>query len=230
MSKSNKNRNLEYHEKVERIPFHSAITGVMSGGSGSFNIAPATFGRLNTVADTYALYRFSDLRFRMRPMATRSTLQSAAYLPGAVDTVPSTPNANAEALESVVLGATEVVPTEWAVVKNRDLMSYLPWYKTIVGSPDPIIEIQGAIFLNGTGTDAYAVEVRGICDFKSPINTASTPMLARQALIRKERERLLYLLTSGSTATSGVASVSPTVVRDQLPQSSLGAAQIAQTK
>ncbi len=87
------------------------------------------------------------------------------------------------------------------------LAGYQPWYKTVVGTPDPSAEVQGTIYINGTSTDSYSLELRGVYEFKNPVNAGSTPALIREALLRRERERLMSILDP--CAESSVAKTFP---------------------
>ncbi len=183
------------HNKVERVPFHYYTSITLSSGAGSMNLQPSSFPRLGIVADTYALYRFTEVAYRIRDGAGTSD-QVVSYLPGAVDTPPAANAANSEALNSVILGVGETVPSDWARLKWLDLKGYLPWYKTVVGTPDPIDEIQGAFFATGTGAETVKVEFRGVCEFITPVNNGSTPQSRLQAIYARERDRMLRLFAT----------------------------------
>ncbi len=208
------------HEKPVKVPFHYIKAYTLSGGATSENVAPASFPRLGTIADGYALYRFTELKYRIVPDSTITARQTACYIPGAVDTPPSSSSQASEILEAVCLGTRQTTPSDWGKCQPRDLTSYLPWYKTVVGSPDPIVEIQGALFMVGTGTEQVVVEYRGICEFKNPIDTASTPQLRQEKLLAMERERLLRILASGGP-TSSTAQVGLNSARGSVPSSAL---------
>ncbi len=194
--------------KIERVPFHFFTSITLSAGAGSANLAPATFPRLAILADTYALYRFVSLNYRIRD-GNGTSDQVVSYLPGAVDTPPALNAANSEALNSVILGVGETVPSDWARLKWADLKGYLEWYKTVVGTPDPVDEVQGAIYATGTGSETVKIEFRGVCEFCTPINSGSTPAMRRERMVMRERERLLALL-SQAPATHGNLAQSPT--------------------
>ncbi len=53
--------------KVESYPFHFTQAVNLAVGVGSVSLAPASFTRLLSIADNYALYRFVELRFRLHP-------------------------------------------------------------------------------------------------------------------------------------------------------------------
>jgi len=190
------------HDRVRDEVFRYVAQVTQTAGAASLNIAPGSFPRLNSIADSYSLYRFKELRYRILPNTTISGLQSASYLPGAVDTPPSTTTTINEIVSTTVLGQRQTNPSDWVVLRAGDLSGYLSWYKTVIGTPDPIDEVQGAIYIVGNGVEVCTLEIRGVCSFKNQVATANTPML-REVLLRKERERLLYILSSSSKTETG---------------------------
>ncbi len=54
------------------------------------------------------------------------------------------------------------------------LRGQFEWYKSVPDSGDPETETQGTIFWVGTGTDLRNTEVRGIVEFKNPVEAGVT--------------------------------------------------------
>lgn len=184
-----------------QIPFHSfEDAAALVAGASTITVFPGSFTRVNAVADTYALYRVVDLRYRLIPNSTITSAQTASFLPGITDTVPTSKVNNMEALNACVLAVRQTCPTEWVVLNKKDLQGYQPWYKTVVGTPDTAVEIVGNIYVIGTGTETYSMEIRGIFEFKNPVNPSSTPMLVKQKQLLKEKERILKILSTSDTA------------------------------
>ncbi len=188
--------------KIDRVQWSGFYAATqLASGAGTVVCNPAGLSiHLATLADTYELYRIKELEFRLHPNSTRTAAQVAAYYPGVVDTPPSTAGTIAENLNRVVLGSTSTVPTNWCKVDPPALQGYLPWYKTIAGTLDSSEEIQGYIFLVGTGTEVYSLELRGICEFKNPVATGNTPQVRAALKRQQDKQRVLELLTDLSIA------------------------------
>ncbi len=208
--------------KVLRQPFHFYSSFGLTSGAASINISPATFPRVLTIADGFALYRCVELEFRLVPNGNTDS-EVAGYIPGGVDTPPTTVLQVSEILNSVVLSADATKPSQWAKLRWNQLRGYMEWYKTIVGTLDPTEEIQGAIFVAGFPASAGPVwlEFRGVFEFKNPVPTASTPMM-REAFLVKEKQRLLKLLSYSPPTKDDEAPASPPV-NPLLPSSSITA-------
>lgn len=188
-----KSLNSQQHDRVEVIVFHELIRTTLTAGGGGATLVPTQFNTPLTVSDGFALYRFSRLEFRLIPEGTRTQAISAGYYPGTVDTVPANSSQVAVVLSSCVLGSAQTTPTEWVKLGASDLRGYIPWYKTKVGTPADQFEIQGNVYVAGSGTDPYCLEVRGICEFKNQLSVSQTPMV-RDRLGKDDRDRLLALL------------------------------------
>ncbi len=168
---------IERHDRVRRIGFHYVVASSLSSGSGGATLIPSQFPQLDVIADSFALYRFADLKIRLLPNATRTGLQSAGYYPGQTDVPPANGVLASVPLSAVCLGATQTTPTEWCPIDKLDLQGYLPWYKTKVGTPAQEFETQGTVYVAGANAEGFALEMRGVIEFKNPVNTTSTPML-----------------------------------------------------
>jgi predicted secreted protein len=181
------------HDRIEKVVFHDAIATSLTSGAGSVTINPTQFNTLNSVCESFALYKFSRIEFRLHPTGTRTHAQAAGYYPGTVDTAPTSDVAIMRNLSSVALGTSTTVPTEWVRLNSEDLKGYIPWYKTKVGTPANEFETQGNIYLYGIASELYYLEIRGVCEFKNQVDIAQTPALAPS-----DRVRLMALLGSSS--------------------------------
>jgi hypothetical protein len=178
------------------IPF----SVVFSQSAATSNIiSPALTSRLAAIADDYEEYRFTELRFRLIPGA--SNTPAACFLPGITDTPPTTTATIMQCIESVMLGSTSTTPTQWCVVPRALLAGMHTWYKTIPGTPADAEELQGGIFLFASA--ATNLEIRGVCEFAAAAAAGNTPLDRALAVRRREKQRLMTLLSSTDTALSG---------------------------
>jgi hypothetical protein len=173
-------------------------------------IAGQSFSNIAAVADSYALYRYVRLRFRLHPSlapgAVNSDPCSAAYITGIVDNPPTTHVIMMNTLPSVFVGPMQREPSHWVTVSSEDLHGYTQWYKTIVGSPDPSTEIQGSIvILTDTSAGAFRVEVEGTVQFQELLNTSVTSAERQARMNMIERERILSILALPPTTVGGTA-------------------------
>ena len=179
------------------MPFRSFIATALSGGVSTIPVSPNSnlCTRLLALADNYAQYRFLDLKYRMFRVSGATSVQAAAFISGVTDTGPSSILTGVETGNATILGAIQTVPSDWVNVPRSILAGQLPYYKTVVGSPDAIDEIQGNLYLLGTGTENVHVEVRGTIEFKQPVDAANTPSLEVRArrILEKEKARLQRL-------------------------------------
>jgi hypothetical protein len=171
----------------------------LTAGVATVTMAPSTFIEAAAVSDVFELYRITKLRYRLYRHATLGATATAVYIAGVVDNPPSTAADASVSPYAAVITPIMTQPSEWKSISKRDLASYSTWYKTVAGSPDPSLEEQGKIYLAGTTTDAFTMEVEIVYQFKSPCTTSATPA-ERGALERlRERERLLKILSSSPT-------------------------------
>ncbi len=174
-----------------RIPFHVFQNAALVSGANNFTLNPvALSGRLSTEADAWALFRVVALRFRLHPISNTNAAQAAGFLGGVSDTNPTTIAQISELVSSCILTANNTHPTEWVVVPQQDLAGPLPWYKTIAGASVYEESFPGVLYIAGSTTNAFGLEVRGIYEFRQAVAAANTPaaLQARQ-LLRLERER-----------------------------------------
>ncbi len=173
------------------VPFHYLLQTSLVAGTSAFVVGPngTVSPRLNSEADAWAHYRIRDFRFRLHPDPTAVDVNSVAagFVGGIQDTAPATIAAISELLPSVFLSGGTTVPTEWVRVSAEELRGPLPWYKSVPGNADLTEENPGQICVAGTGTQPYAIEMRGVFEFKTAVATANSP----EELMLKEKLRQL---------------------------------------
>jgi hypothetical protein len=188
-------------------PVTMAFAGTQSfTGAGTYSLAlnPGSLGgRVVSVADTYELYRIVKLRYRLiRNTGGVSGSAAVAYYPGITDTPPTTFFTVTENPQNAIVTEVSTTPSGWVNVKAEQLAGYQSWYKTIVGTPDPSVEIQGYLHAAATTTTfacflQYDIEYQ----FKGPVPTGSTPAARRDAYVAKEYAKLMALLSAGGKGT-----------------------------
>jgi hypothetical protein len=72
-------------------------------------------------------------------------------------------------------------------IPRADLAGPLPWYKSLPGTADATEESPGALVFAGGVTAIIAVEIRGVIEFKTSLNTGNTP---EEVLLRKKIKEL----------------------------------------
>lgn len=196
------------------FPFHYVLNAALVAGASNFVLSPnaSVSPRALIEADGWAHFRVRSLKFRLHPDPTAGNAVSSAagFVGGVQDTPPATIGAISELIPSAFLSGGETIPTEWVHVPREDLAGPLPWYKAIPGAADPTEEAPGIICVAGTGTDTYALEMRGVFEFKTAVAIANTPeelRLVKELLalrLRKARDRQRDgLLQAMSPAASG---------------------------
>lgn len=187
--------------KPTPIPFRYIIQLTASGGG--LNTVPVNPNstlspRLLSIADNFDEYRFTELKFRLHPWYTASPSAAdfavAVFEPGVVDTPPSSPSQASEGLCHVSRAGGTTKPSSWCSVPRPVLKGMHPWYKTVQGTPESAEEVQGNIFVAGPASFVYYIEFAGVCEFNSPISSASTPAARRAAQKLRERNRVMELL------------------------------------
>jgi len=205
------------------FPFHYVLNASLVAGVSNFPLSPnaSVSPRAVVEADTWAHFRVRRLKFRLHPDPTSGNAVSSAagYVGGIQDTVPATVGAITELLPSAFLSGGTSLPTEWVVVTAKDLAGPLPWYKTIPGSADPTEEAPGTICVAGVSTDTYAIEFRGVFEFKVAVSTANTPLMVEARRLRIEqarasqRTRLVAALSGAALPAPGGMTQAPSVLR-----------------
>jgi len=191
---------------VIAVPFSTVKTGTTNATA---NVAPSLSSRTLSAADNFELYRVTRLRYRQH-VPTGGTGQTVvAYYAGVTDTPPATNVANMEATNhNFFSGLNGSPPSRWTNVPRGQLAGYQPWYKTIVGTPDPSVEIQGILNITGStpATIQYVVEIEGVIEFKGPVDAASTPESRRARMYATQYAVLQKILAEGPAALAAVSS------------------------
>ncbi len=183
---------------IVTVPFHlMLINGATAGTTATLNVNPTALGgRVAEVADGWAEFRLTKLRFRVRQGGNLS--QAIAYEPGVADTVPATQQNVMEGLYSSYVGAGETVPGSWVQVPAADCAGAATWYKTIIGATTNWEEMPGQIFINSS-TTAYYLELEFVMQFKGAITDGATPELRLQRALARQKRQLLSLLSLPDT-------------------------------
>lgn len=195
-----KSRNSFNQLDTVRVHIRSYVEATLSAGSATISVSPALCAQSAQYADAFQLYKVTKLRFRLNRITAISGTQAAVYLPGVTDNPPSTVTTCGSIPHAAILPLSATVPTRWSVINSRDLQSYMSWYKTIVGSPSADAEIQGNIYIRGSATELYAIEIDAVFVFRDSVPTGVTPAERGRIETLKEKERLLRILACPSPA------------------------------
>ncbi len=181
---------------VMKITMHKNLLGSLTTGIGVQSLEPINIGVGTSVADVYEFYKIVGLRYRLHPPQTApGSHQVASYLAGVVDSASNLGTDNlAQSPHCVTLAARATVPTPWCKVPKSALSSYADWYKTVPGTTGADVEIQGNMYLAGSGTDGFLLEMKITYLFKGPIVASATPKLRAEAALLREQQRLLRIL------------------------------------
>lgn len=185
-----------FADRIVKYPFRYITSGALGTGVSQQFMNADSFGtRLASVADTFDLYRIVRLRYRLLPNSTRTVLQQAAWYPGIVDVQPSGIIEISTNMTGVALGSSQTVPTSWMNVSPSTLKGYSVWYKSRIGTPETSEELQGTIYITGTGSETYTLELEALFEFKNALAPANAPELRD----KRERDRILKLLALPTT-------------------------------
>ncbi len=192
--------------KATKVCFHANYLGTLAAGVGSFNLSPSLIPHtaIASMADAFELYRVTKLSWRLHRVS--STNQSAAFYPDITDTPPNTLDQAGENITASLLSSSQTVPSDWSTV-NPSSMTALKWFKTIQGTMDSFDEIQGIIYVTGSTTESFLLEVKGVYEFKGQADPGNTPeMREKRRLARLDRQRQLLLnILSAKAEPTGLA-------------------------
>jgi hypothetical protein len=199
MSKrSNLGRNVISSVNFSYLTIMATVSTVQVSPNTSFS------PRLAAVADTFEQYRIVKWRFRVRRPASTAGELIVAFNPSSPDSPPvNLANCSESPYHSYAAGS-DTVPGPWVNVPRSVLMGGpLKWYRAVIGTFDNIEEFQGTISCGAITSGSLYVEHEGVCEFRAPIATASTPSLTREQrqlkLNSEERDRLFALLAVPKT-------------------------------
>ncbi len=185
-----KRRNQLRADPIERIPFKSFLqsnvtsTSLTAPSIVTTNISPLFDSRLTAIAEVFQFYRFSELKVSALPNINEVSADDAAvsvgYCPRVPNTAPTTHNQILNLPGSAYKGLGQVMPASFRLGKSILLGDApLKWFQSVAGTEDTQWEIQGVVYLGGTGTNnpvtvVYMIE--GVCEFKGRTNASLTPM------------------------------------------------------
>jgi hypothetical protein len=200
------------------IEFHGLYSGALTAGAAAISMNPVAASyssRLQAEADAWCHYRIRQLRFKLHPTPTTTAIQACGFVGGVQDTAPATVATIMELIPSAYMGVDQSVPSEWIRVSPSELAGPLPWYKAIAGAADGTEESPGVFCVAGATTEAFAIELRGVFEFKTAAATANTP-LGRQLIARRREERLAVQRERERAHIVGVLSSPPVPASSQI--------------
>jgi hypothetical protein len=214
--KTNQNRSGKSGIDVERGNNYIVFA---AGTSGTIVINPVNFGlRLQSIADLYTQFRFTDLEFSFVNTVTSDIV--AGWYPGVVGTAPSTVGTIGE-LECVAVDfGASTVPAHLRVSRSKLIgEASNKWFKCGAGTDaDNQGEQQGTFCYACSVSCTFTVMVRYTIEFCGKADPTSIP-LARTILMRQSKEERQRFLSSldgvpmrglpGSEAVSGAGVDSP---------------------
>ncbi len=210
------------------VPAHLLQRTQTASSLFNFPVAPGSFSRILTIADSWAEFRVNSLKFRLHPETNTSGGGVAAGLyTGIADTPPASISNVMELIPSAFLGYNSTVPSNWIDVPQKDLRGYFSWYKTIIGSPDVDVEHPCFIQVVTSGTmDLFALEIYCEFEFKGAISTSNTPEeIALRNKLRELKVKKVALKGNMTTvAPYGQSSQQTVVSSTQLAELSSAAA------
>jgi len=192
-----------------RSGFKGVYSGALVAGAANQTFT-GNFGRLSNIGDNFMEYRVTSLKFRLHPNAALTGAQAVGFASGVETTNPSTVETVLETECSALLASKTTTPSAWVNVPKASLRGPREWYMANGGGSSQSDAQQFEIHIAGTGTDAYLVEIAGICEFRSPVNQTDTPQLrelraaelALRARAQMEKRRLELLATLQGIPTS----------------------------
>jgi hypothetical protein len=154
----------------------------------------SSIGRLIAISDSFDLYRFTRLRFRLLP-----SLVGGAGADGCLAFVPTNPSAYpaslndlVEAEDSVYFWGQQTVPAQLNV-SPATLKGGVPvWYKTrAISSIPDLFEYQGALTVGDESgaSRVYTIYMDYVITFKCPIGVSQTGFTVPRPLASLPRAR-----------------------------------------
>jgi len=203
MARRNKRRNKKKGNQraasrnIMNFAVRDVRTITLIGGNSTFTLTPSQFNGSTSLYDIYEFWRIKRLRYRLHPnAASRTAIQVAAYVAGIVDS-GFTPGMLLQLNTAAILATQATLPSAWRTVPPSALASYMTWYKTVQGTPDPAEEQQGNVFLSGAGVEVVTMEIEVVYEFRTLVNTGLTPQERGAQQMEQERLRILRIIGSG---------------------------------
>ncbi len=208
MPKSKKSpKGLGRQPSVVRIPFQYYMNQAMTSGAIQLQVTPQSFTTLNPISDVYELYRFTELQYEILPRGSLNTL-SVGYYPDAFVTNPASQITAMANLDAIIIPgvSAQTTPVKHTVPQSR-LRGQLPWYKCVGDAAGTDMEVQGLLVYIGSGTEATNSIIRGICEFKNPMDATAALNKMRSAILLEfgitvDSESGIRKLVDNTTANS----------------------------
>jgi len=206
--KNRKNGTGDRRDGITYVKFHRLATTTLSGvtGTSTSSVSPDAgfFQGLNEVADSFDLFRFVKLRYRIHPMdPTDTTNQVMFYVPD-VDVQTVTVAQAADSTISAVITPFCGVPSRWITVPRSQLKGMLDWYKCKADAGAAEFESQGLIYLVGGASEVINFELEGTCAFKNPV---SSSLLMKRHIDRAEKLGLVKKITASNVEVAAKANL-----------------------
>ncbi len=177
-------------DPIEKIPFkffsfsNSTSTSLAAPTIVTVNLSPAFESRLSAIAEVFQFYRFSQLKVSLLPnineVTADDTAVSAGYIPRVPNAAPTTHNQILGLPGSTYKGLGQTMPASFRLGKNVLIADApLKWFQSVAGTEDTQWEIQGVLYLGGTGTNnptTFTYMIEGVCEFKGRSNASLTPL------------------------------------------------------
>ncbi len=194
---------------VVREAFQTYLTTALSSGLAQVSVHPSNFSQLAACAAVYELYRFTKLEYELLPRNSGNSTVTCAYYPDATVTSVATVT-NMENLDAIIIkgAGMQTTPVRHHVPAVR-LRGQISWWKCVPDAASAEFENQGVLAFSGTTTETVDTIVRGVCEFKNPMDSGA----ALSSLRIKARQEVLDELRSAVAPTS-VSQTSPTVPKE----------------
>ena len=138
----------------------------LTAGVDALALDYSAFDVTTKLSSVYRYYRFTHLKFTVYPAGLNNvTFQYVAG--GGSDTAGAADN-NMES-KYVDVSTNAIAVPRSITVPREDLIQNQPWFITELDATDPYLECIGTIFLEGTGTDAFACKLEVDYEFKFPM-------------------------------------------------------------
>lgn len=175
------------------VPFHVVAQKTCSSNVAVQELNPGAgwSARLAAIAEGYSLYRITKLKFRQCVNGTSSGVSYVADVADAGSVSPNFFNNN----YSCFMASVQTVPSEWINVPRSILKGALDWYKSLGGTATTWEEVNGSLYFWSSGaTDVIRYELRGVMEFKGPVDPAQVPRLRERHAQALQRTQNLNLL------------------------------------
>ncbi len=209
---------------IVRVPFQAYLTTALTAGTLQQSLHPSALSNLAAISSVYELYRYTQLSYQLQPRPTSGNSLTVGYYPDATITSPSGQSQALENLDArVIAGAgLQTVPVSHTIPPAR-LRGQLEWYKAVQDAAANEFEVQGYLSFFGTGTEAVNTIVRGVCEFKNPIDAGTAYQVVKKKVMDEMAKELNEEYETDDVAPTSVIPVpsvrqSPRVVKTGGPR------------